>query len=236
VTREGTRLTAALIVAALVAVLLAACGDSSDSGSDSASGGGGDEMKATSVEWGKQQGRSSQDGGADGGSEDEEAGGGSSDKPDPADVTTPLRVSGGGSGQFIVKGGDNSIQEFGEEGEESELQETAETVHAFYVARASGDWSGACSYMSESLREQLEQLASKSSVKGCAPFLEAFTSKLPDSVWREISTIDAASLRHDGEQAFLIYRGAKNEVYAMPMNNEDGEWRVAALSASMLGL
>jgi hypothetical protein len=225
---------------ALVALLLAACGSSGDSSST-----GGSSTAETSA----------QDNGSGGGTEGEnDAGNGqqaqnNSKKNDSGksssstgftteEIEAPLKVSGGGSEQFRVKGGDNSIQEYGEEGDESELQEAAKAVHGFFVARAVGDWAKACSYLSKSTSEQLEQLAASSTElkdKGCAPFLEAFTSKLSASDWREATTIDAGSVRREDEQAFLIYYGPNKAVYAMPLKEEDGEFKVGALSGNPLG-
>jgi hypothetical protein len=225
VIRGGTRLILAFAAVALVALLLAACG-SSDS-DDSAS-------SSTTVENGGPGGTQEQ---GEGSSEGEGQSGAEKGVKEftEAEVSVPLKVSGGGSDQFIVKGGDNSIQEFGEESDESELEEAAVAVHDFYVTRASGAWADACSRISASLREQLEQLATKSSnVKGCAAFLEAFTTALSAAAWREVTTMDAASLRREGDQGFLIYEGAANTVYAMPLKEEDGEWKVTALSATAL--
>jgi hypothetical protein len=149
-----------------------------------------------------------------------------------------LKVSGGGSEQFRNKGGDNSIQEFGEESDESELEEAAEALHSFYVARAEEDWSGACSYLSRSVVQQLEQLSQQSSQlkdKGCPVILQAFTRPLPPSVARETTVVDAGSLRTEGEQSFLIYYGEGKVAYAMPMKLEDDSWKVTLLSASPLG-
>jgi hypothetical protein len=153
-------------------------------------------------------------------------------------AAAPLKVSGGGSGQFRTKGGDNSIQEFGSEAGETELQQAAEAVHGFYVARAEEHWATACSYLTKSMAEQLEQLASQSPQfkgKGCAPILHAFTRPLSASVRRETTVVDAGSLRHKGEQSFLIYYGPGKTVYAMPMNQEDGKWKVGALTGDALG-
>ena len=169
------------------------------------------------------------------------SGGGSKDDSSgftAEEVETPLKVSGGGSEQFTVKGGDNSIQEFGEESDESELEEAAEAVHGFLVARASGDWEGACDALSKAMTEQLAQLAKSSTSlggKGCAAFLQAFTSKLSASEWQEATTVDAGSLRQEGEQAFLIYYGADKTVYAMPLSVEDGQFKVGALGGDNLG-
>ncbi len=234
-TREGKRPLAAIVVAVFAAVLLSACGGSdSDSTSSSAatttdsttSGANSSDNKGG----GKSQAKSGQD-------SSQESQGSEGKSSAPQDVATPLEVSGGGSTQFRVKGGDNSIQEYGEE-DESELQEVAEIVHGFYVARAEEEWGTACSYLARGNIEQLEQLASQSPQfknAGCAPILKAFTRPLPASVDRELTTVDAASFRHDGEQGFLIYYGADHTPSAMPLHNEDGVWKVTALSGTTLG-
>jgi hypothetical protein len=229
VTREGIRPIAALVAVVFAAAVLAACGGSDSTATDSASTAGS-----------PSQGQS-QSGGSGGskGSAGESESGSSAGSHGSGDVATPLKVSGGGSEQFRTKGGDNSIQEFGEESDESELEAAAEAVHGFFVARAEGDWAGACTYLSKAMTDQLKQLAASSTElkdKGCASFLEAFTSPLSDAAWREITTVDAGSLRDEGEQAFLIYYGApKKTVYAMPLVEEDGKWKVGALSGDALG-
>lgn len=248
-TREGKWPLAALVAAVLAAALLSACGGSdsnSDSGSSTeaaatgaattapARSGNGDRGQSDS------HGSSSQDRNADkeessSGEEQRKNNGGESS---PKDVATPLQVSGGGSGQFRVKGGDNSIQEYGDEGDEAELKEVSEVVHGFFVARAEEKWDTACSYLAQSNIEQLQQLGAQSPKfedAGCGPILEAFTRPLPSSLQREITTIDAGSFRHDDKLGFLIYYGAGGDTYAMPLRNEGGTWKVAALSGTALG-
>jgi hypothetical protein len=246
VTREGTRPFATLLAAVIVTALLAACGGSD---SDSSGSTGGNSTTAESVAEAKaklkertEELKEKRDG-VDKATQGGENGGGGSDSSESdgkssENVETPLKISGGGSEQFRTKGGDNSIQEYGDEGDESELQEVAEIVHSFYVARAEEKWDEACSYLAKSNVEQLEELASQSPQfkgKGCAPILEAFTRPLPAEVQLEITTVDAGSFRHDGEQGFLIYSGAEKTVYAMPLRNEGGTWQVAALSGSAIG-
>ncbi|HXS32775.1 MAG TPA: hypothetical protein VN758_03245 [Solirubrobacterales bacterium] len=244
-TRGGTRSIAVLAATALVALLLAACGSSDSDSSDSSS---------TAGSAGTETSASAQDNGSGGGTEGEndagevpqkqsDSGNGSGKSSRTGftaeEVETPLKVSGGGSEQFVVKGGDNSIQEYGEEKDESELQAAAEVVHAFFVARAAGEWEKACSYLSKAMTEQLEQLATSSTGlknKGCAPFLEAFTSQLSAAEWRETTAVDAGSLRQEDEQAFLIYYGDPDKtVYAMPLKEEEGTFKVGALSGNALG-
>jgi hypothetical protein len=245
VTRVGTRPIVALIAAVLITALFVACGgsDSSSTASGEGSsptapdataraGGQAGSSKSSSKRGGPQSQNNSQDQGKQSQAQ-QHSGGGAGTKT----VSTPLKVSGGGSAQFRTKGGDNSIQEFGAEGDESELREAAEVVHGFYVSRVSEEWDKACSYLAKSNIEQLEQLANQSAKSrgaDCETVLKAFTRPLPASVKREVTTVDAGSLRHEGEQGFLMYYGAERTEYAMPLKDEGGTWKVAALSATTL--
>jgi len=247
VTRDGTRPLAALIAAVLAVWLLAACGSS---GSSSSTGGtsSGDStttgaaaqsnQQGGSVEKGKGQEGSAGQSQKDHQSQSQQGDGNGSSGKSVKEVETPLKVSGGGSAQFRTKGGDNSIQEFGGESDESELQEAAEVVHGFYVSRAAEEWDRACSYLAKSNIEQLEKLANQSARSqgaDCPTVLKAFTQPLPAAIEREITTVDAGSLRHEGEQGFLIYFGAGHVKYSMPLRDEGGAWKVAALSGTTLG-
>jgi len=219
----------ALAAAGLAAGFLVACGGS-DSSTSTATGSTesrvtGDGSKQASS--GNEQGNDSQQKQSSG---DEGSGGGS--------VTTPLEVSGGGSKQFRVKGGDNSIQEYGEESDESELQEAAEAVHGFYIARAEEDWSKACTYLAPAMVKQLEQLAGQSPKlknAGCGGVLEAFTRPLPASVRRETTVVDAGSLRREGNRGFLIYYDSEHKPFAIALEDEDGAWKLTLLSGTPLG-
>lgn len=149
----------------------------------------------------------------------------------------PLKVSGGGSSQYRVPGGDNSVQEFGEESDETELEEAATALHGYLVARADEDWAAACANLAETVEEQLRALAKRSKElegKGCAAILGALTPKLPPAVRRESTIVDAGSLRLEGEQAFLIYKGVEDKTYTVLMVPEDGDWKVGSLAATPL--
>jgi hypothetical protein len=233
VTREGIRPIGALLIAALAAIVLVACG-SSDSTTSSSTPTGATTTRPEKSSTADSGSKGSQNAGSGGKQAHSSGSNGSGSKA----VATPLEISGGGSEQFRNKGGDNSIQEFGEESGESELEEAAEAVHSFYVDRAERNWSGACTYLAKAMLQQLEQLADQSPQlkgKGCAVILRAFTRPLPPSAARETTVVDAGSLRTDGERSFLIYYGEDKVAYAMPLVQEDGGWKVALLSATPLG-
>jgi hypothetical protein len=223
VIRRGTRLVATLAAVALLAAALSACGgsDSGTSGSTSATAAGSEKSAGQRGEASPEKGHA----GSGEGKPDGSGGGGQ-----PASVS-PLRVSGGGSGQFRVKGGDNSIQDFGEESDEGELEEAARVLHDFYVARAEEDWNAACARLSKSVIQQLEVLGAraKSGDKSCPATMAALTPPLSPAVQRETTAVDAGSLRVEGDRGFLIYRGAEKTVYAINMAREGG-WKVSALA------
>jgi hypothetical protein len=225
-----------VVTVALLATV-AACGDGDDpttAGGDTtartAPKGGGGGSKSGGSGTSKQGKRKDSGSSQSGGSKSPDSG----SDIDPA----PLRVSGGGSAQFRVRGGDNSIQDFGEEGDESELQAAAEAVHGFYAARAEKDWARACTFLAKSMVAQLRQLVAQTSElqgKGCGSVLQAFTRPLPASTRREMTVVDAGSLRRDGDRGFLIYRDAERTVYGIPLEDEDGAWKLTLLSGTPLG-
>jgi hypothetical protein len=146
--------------------------------------------------------------------------------------------SGGGSAQYRVKGGDNSVQEFGSEAEGSEFETAAAALHSFLDARAQGDWAAACSYISKSVVESFEQLAARAKQgggAGCAAVLEELTNPAAKQAMKEeAARANAGSLRTEGERAFLIYTGADKTVIAMPITNEGGAWKVASPAGTPL--
>jgi hypothetical protein len=140
-----------------------------------------------------------------------------------------------GSDQFRDQT-DSGVLDFGDEGSDAELEAAAEAVHGFFAARAEGDWQAACAQLSRSVLDKIEQLATSATEleeKSCPAFLQAFT-RLTAQEREESTAIDAGSLRQQGARGFLVYYGARQVVYAMPLSNEEGSWKVASLSSKTL--
>lgn len=231
--RAGLAMLSIAAAAMLLALGLAACGggDEGDStaastdttaqqGAQESSGNGSD--KAGKGKQGGEGGKASGSGGGNSGS----------DKP------IPHNDSGGGSTQYRVKGGDNSVQNFGDEADESERDQAAAAVHSFLDARANQDWNEACSYLATPVVEQLESAAEKSEQfkdKGCGPILEALASQADPKLYRkEAAQANVGSLRIEDERAFVIFRGLEGTVYTIPMVDEDGEWRLGSIAPTPL--
>jgi hypothetical protein len=156
-----------------------------------------------------------------------------------ATTTTQDRDSssstGEGSSSFRTPGGDNSIQNYGDEADASEVEAAAAVLAAFLQTRAKDDWAKECSYLAKSAVAPIEQLASsapKLKGKGCAAILAALMSRAPVSTRANPLTGGVASLRVDGDRGFALFHGAENVDYFVPMVKEDGEWMVGALAPS----
>jgi hypothetical protein len=235
--RRVPKTLAAALVAFLLGMGVAACG-------------GGDDSDSTTEAAGQQQSQAdttSQDaGGKEDGSGDSDSSSGNSDDDesqsgggDASDFTPKKhKDTGGGAEQFKVKGGDNSVQEFGEEADPEEFDEAAVALHKFLDARAEGNWAAACRYMSTTVIESFEKLAAQAKQiedTSCGGILEKLTNPAAKrSMKEEAAKADVGSLRIEDERAFLIYTGIDGTVLAMPMANEDGDWKVASLAGTPL--
>lgn len=193
------------VLAAALGLALAGCGGG-------AGGGGGDSSAATAST------RST-----------------SSGPPASAFHLKPHHDSGGGSAQFILKGADNSVQEFGEEASESELHSAAAVLHGFLDARAARNWRAACSYLSGEVKRGFTQFSKQLKDSGCAAALAALSEKVPTSTLAEAAVANVGALRFEGDRAFVIYRGVQGTVFAISMEKQGGAWKVGSLSGVPLG-
>lgn len=137
------------------------------------------------------------------------------------------------SAEFRSPGGDNSIQNFGEEADAAEREAATEALEGFLEARAASDWAGQCEYLAAAAIKPLEQLAEQSpQLKGqdCAAILKTLSGGLPASTRANTLTDGVASLRVEGDRAFALYHGPKGVDYFVPMVKEDGEWKVGTLA------
>jgi hypothetical protein len=142
--------------------------------------------------------------------------------------------SGGGSEQFRVDGGDNSIQEFGSEASRVEFEQAAAALHGFLDARAAGMWASACGYLAAGVVESFRRLAAqggKGEDLSCASLLEKLTNKAAMQELRaEAAQADVGSLRIEGKRGFVLYRGIGGVVITIPMTREGDRWKVATLN------
>jgi hypothetical protein len=134
-----------------------------------------------------------------------------------------------------VKGGDNSVQEYGVEAAESERREASIALATYLNARAEGNWSGACSLLAKQPTEQLEKLAGNKA--DCAEVLGETGKGSPSMPGSSITEV--LSFRGEGEipgnPSYLIFEGPPGEtLFSMPMYLQGGAWKVGLAQPSEL--
>lgn len=221
--------TVALVVTLVVALALAACGD-----------GGGETTAATTTtpttgdaaakpqaQSGGHESQSQQGKGAT-------RRGHSAPGDTSASFTPPAHHdSQTGAAAFEVKGGDNSIQEFGAEASEAEFQQAASALHGYLDARAAGAWSAACSYLLPDVSVSLAELGGEEG-RSCPKALASLSAGISPADLREAAEVEVAALRTEGDHGFLLVHGAAGVDYFMPMAGEGGDWKVAAIAPSAI--
>lgn len=140
-----------------------------------------------------------------------------------------------GAASFKTKGADNSIPESGSEASAAELGAAAAALHGYLDARATGAWAKACSYLAPALAAQLSQLTGAPRKLPCARLLAGLAAGIPAASAREAAIAVPGALRVDGERALLLFHGAHDTDYFIPMAREGGRWKVAAIAPSALG-
>ncbi len=138
-----------------------------------------------------------------------------------------------GSASFRTRGGDNSVQNFGEEAAAAEVDAAAAVLASYLRARAGSDWARQCAYLSRPTVEPLEDLVARSPQlegKECETALEALVGRTPASLRANTMTDGVASLRVEGQRGFALYHGPEGVDYFMLMLKEDGEWKVGGLA------
>jgi hypothetical protein len=92
--------------------------------------------------------------------------------------------------------------------------------------------------MSSSLIVTIERVASMSQRQprphGCPQVLAALSLGATKKGLAEVATADVGSMRIDAGRGFLLYHGAHDIDYAMPIVLEGGEWKVTSLEGTPL--
>jgi hypothetical protein len=262
-----TKLSLALAAALCAAVLAACGGGGGDSTSSTATeaagaestveaggssnqAGGATGKQAGGGKGGKGGGSPSDSGGGNGngssGGSSDGSGGGTSGvsggagfrfSGEPVKHDHPAPVEGSRSDGFRVPGGDNSIQEYGEEQDAGERAAAMEPIAALYRALFSGDWNEVCdTYLSSNNVKQIELLAEKSpQLKGkhCADVLSGLNQS-PGVKGPDTPDGGVVSFRTEDDTGFAIYWGIDGKGYAFALKSEGGSWKLTSLAPTPL--
>lgn len=138
---------------------------------------------------------------------------------------------------FLSPKGKNTIPKFGEEASSDEREAASAVLEENLEARAAGEWAKQCASMSVAAIKKVEGAAAYRNIpKGCVSALK--TQGEPKSETQSVrentmsGPIDA--LRVKGEKGYALYHGTKGKDYAMPMEKENGEWKVGSVVTTEL--
>ena len=127
-------------------------------------------------------------------------------------------------------GGKEPIATFGEEAEEDLRGEVSEVLAENLAARENADFATQCATLGVG---GMKVIFGKEGVKAseCQAKLEQLAKPLLRTKGFRVDTLsgEIAALRVKGDQAYALYHGNDGKDYAMPMEEEDGEWKVGAL-------
>lgn len=230
-----------MLATAFAMLLLAATFTACGGGGDNGSGSGSSQAEVASQAPSGASSSSSEQEQERSGSSEEDLGGQSASESGEAAQFVPKQHqdSGGGSAQYETKGGDNSVQEYGQEAGSGEFEVVANALHDFLDARAEQNWAATCEYASKSIVEQFEKLAAQAKQvedKGCAGILGKLINPVARHAFKEeAEKADVRSVRIEGDRAFIIYTGAHGTLLAMPAASEGGSWKVSSLAATPIG-
>lgn len=208
-------------IAALLAFALVACGGGDDETTGTTTAGTTTTEGTATAPEADDSGGNEKQAGDEGGGDDSSSGSSSS--------------AGEGSAAFRTPGGDNSIQDFGEEADADQLEAAEAALVGYLDARADGDWKASCEYLAEAATQPLQQLAESSprlKGKSCAVIIGALSAEVPSSSRANPVVEGVASLRVEGDRGFALFHGPEGADFFMTMVEEDGEWKVGALAPS----
>jgi hypothetical protein len=128
-----------------------------------------------------------------------------------------------------------SIEGFGEEAQGSEREELISTFHAYLGSIAAKDYEETCSYLSERVKDGLEQFTGQAKKPlSCEELLEGLLAPQAAAIAKSQAEGEITKLRSDGETAFVVFHAPGARLYQLNLVKEGNEWKAASLSASVL--
>ncbi|MBS1894787.1 MAG: hypothetical protein JST59_26095 [Actinobacteria bacterium] len=146
--------------------------------------------------------------------------------------TTGAAAPDGGK-PFLKYTKSKKIVAFGTEASAEEREAASAILAQNLVARQAADFAAQCSSLGNAgLEAVLGTIKSSLTAQPeCAEALKKFAEPLKASKGVRTDTLSGsiAALRVEGHKAFALFHGNDGHGYAMPMELEDGEWRVGAI-------
>jgi hypothetical protein len=140
---------------------------------------------------------------------------------------------------FLIPGGDNLVQTFGEEASAAEREEASRVIHAWMKARVAEDWMTDCKYLSRSyIKDLLWDVGgvTEGRVKTCPGALKYFGDAASGTSGNTLTgPIDSLRVKAPDEtetewEAFAQWHGPKGMDWVLPLEREEWTWKVGNAS------
>jgi hypothetical protein len=133
--------------------------------------------------------------------------------------------------EFLIPGGDNTVQVFGEEATTGEREAASKVIHLWMKARVAEDWPADCRYLSRAYSKTLVKDAhevTEGKVTTCPEALDYFGPNASGTSGNTLTgSID--SLRVKAPRAYAQWHGP-DEDWVLPVRLEDEQWKVESAS------
>lgn len=160
--------------------------------------------------------------------------GSSSDSSDSGSTASESETaSSGGDEEFAVPGAKNGLDSVGKEASDSEREAASIVLEENLEARATGDWAAQCASLSSVGVKSVEENPTNQG-KTCAQALGAEAAGVPKALLENTLDGEIDALRIKGTNALALWHGTGGADYAMAMENENGQWKVASLTTNKL--
>jgi hypothetical protein len=145
-------------------------------------------------------------------------------------ATTASDSSGGAepSKQFLKPKGNNKIAEFGSEASVEERETASKVVEESLKAREDADFATQCETLS---LKGIKEIPGTKTRAECPKALKSFAEPLSETKKARKDTLSGPidAMRVKGEKGYALYHGTDKKNYAVPLEEEDGAWKVASV-------
>jgi hypothetical protein len=154
------------------------------------------------------------------------------------DSETSEPSAGSENGAAASEGGEppspeSEVEGFGSEASGSERASVLAAEHGYLVSLGSGAFAEACRYLSGSVARSLGELTA-SGGEACPAILPQVLSRSALAEAGRQARIAVRKVRVRGKQAFVVYHAPGARLYVLPMQEDNGAWRVGAVAANIL--
>lgn len=130
---------------------------------------------------------------------------------------------------------EEDVEAYGEEAKGSDREALLSAFHSYFGSIAKEDDQKTCELLSARVNESLESLAAKAKRRfSCAQLLGALLSPRAKQIATAQAQGEIRKIRIKGSTAFLIFHAPGARLYELSMVEEEGKWKAATLSASLL--